>query len=113
MLTGMSDSIRWTHQGGGGSTSITVDFEAQTITRRKEAPRPLSAESLAQLRALAEAVEPEHTRLQPSHLTYAQDQMMFITLGEKHVTIDASSGEISEGPPSTLLDAMVALLRTP
>jgi hypothetical protein len=107
----MSDSIRWTHQGGGGSSSILVDFDAGT--RRKETPRPLSADSLAQLRALAEAVEPEHTRLQPSHLTYAQDQMMFITLGEKQVTIDASSGEICEGPPSTLLEAMVALLRTP
>ena len=109
----MTDSIRWTHQGGGGSSSILVDFEAQTITWRKETPRPLSPDSVARLRALAEAVEPEHAFLQPSHLTYAQDQMMFITLGEKHVTIDASRGEICEGPPSTLLEAMRALLRTP
>ena len=113
MLARMSDSIRWTHQGGGGSASISVDFDAKTITWRDEKPRPLQEESLAQLRALAEAVEPEHAYLQPSHLTYAQDQMMFITLGEKHVKIDASSGEICVGPPSTLLDAMRALLRTP
>ena len=107
------DSIRWTHAGGGGSAWIVVDFDAQTITWRNEKPRPLTEESLTRLRLLAADVQPEHSSRQPSHLTYAQDEMMFVVLGETRVEIDASSGEIAVGPPRTLLDAMNLLLRAP
>lgn len=107
------DSIRWTHAGGGGSAWIVVDFDAQTITWRDQKPRPLTEESLTRLRFLAADVQPEHSLLQPSHLTYAQDEMMVVVLGERRVEIDASSGEIAVGPPRTLLDAMNLLLRVP
>lgn len=105
------DSIQWTYTGDmDGFRSIVVDFEAQAITGTETVCR-LSADSLAQLRALAEAVEPEHALLQRK--TYVQSEMMVVTLGNKHVTIEASSGEICAGPPKTLLDAMVALLHKP
>ncbi len=118
MDTPPRDTIRFSHAGGGGSSWILVDLTHATIARRSRgdppsgtAPRALAPADVTRLRALAEAVRPEHAQLQPSHLTYAQDESLEVVLGGQRCFIDASSGEVCAGPPAELLEALGEILR--
>lgn len=107
------DWFRFEHSGGGGRYWIEVSLTEGTILWKGggESPRPLDPADLERLRALAATVRPEHARLQPSHLTYAQDERLDVVLAGARVSIDAASGEIAEGPPSTLVELAGAIVR--
>lgn len=106
------DAVRWDHWSAGGHGWIVADLARATIAWNDGGePRALAADDLAALRALAEAVRPEHALLQPSHITYASDEALDVVLGERRCHIDASDGVIGAGPPLALVDRLHATVR--
>lgn len=106
------DSIRFVHQSARGFW-MEADLTAATLRWRRDdgTPRPLSAADVATLRALAEAVRAEDAMLQPTHITYAQREVLEVVLAGVRTEIDIPDGEISVGPPAALVEAMGAMVR--
>ncbi|MFO0709380.1 MAG: hypothetical protein U0353_06050 [Sandaracinus sp.] len=105
------DTIRFRHASARGPWWILVDLSDAALSwRDAERPCALTNDEHARVEALARAVRAEHASLQPSHVTYAQDESLEIVLGDAHVVIDASNGEITVGPPGALVEAMHAIV---
>ena len=113
MDTPPRDTVRSFHQSAAGTFWILADLDGGVISWSKggETPRPLEPAELTRLRDLAATVRPEHAMLQPSHLTYAQDESLEIVLAGERCLIDASSGAVCEGPPGELFEALRAVAR--
>ncbi len=107
-MAASGDRLRFEHSSARGSFWVEVDLTEGTLVWNQSggAPRSLDPETIAALRALAEGVRPEHTSLQPSDLTYAQNERLLVVLDGTRVDIDGSNGEISVGPPHALIAAM-------
>ncbi|MBX7195638.1 MAG: hypothetical protein K1X94_26515 [Sandaracinaceae bacterium] len=105
------DTIRFRHASARGPWWILVDLSDATLAWRDGAPCALTNDERVRVEALARAVRAEDASLQPSHVTYAQDESLEIVLGDTPVVIDASNGEITVGPPGALVEAMHAMVR--
>ena len=99
MSTPEGDTVHWTRSSGSGHRWIHADLTRATIAWRPggETPRALDADTVAELRALATAVRPEDANEQPSHITYACDEHLAITLDGRQCVIDAPEGRSPPG----------------
>jgi hypothetical protein len=110
MMEPMAETIRFDHSSGG-TYWILADLGRGTLAwHGGDGACALSSDEVARLRALAASVRAEDAALQPTHVTYAQDESLVLLRGSERVVIEANNGEICTGPPGALLEAMRALV---